>query len=106
MLVALDRTRSLGITRDDRILKRAIQATAEQRKPDSSSLYSLSSPLDRSQAMALINRPAGSLGRSQAYNRALRLWGDQRITGRVLKDWLDRLVMRNGWLDMGRVVHE
>jgi hypothetical protein len=102
VLVALDRARSLGVTMDDRILKRAIRATADQRKPDSSYLYSMESPLDEGGAMAPINRPAGSLGRSQACNLALRLWGDKRITEGVLKEWLDRLISRNGWLDMGR----
>jgi hypothetical protein len=59
--------------------------------------------------MAGINRPGGSLGRSQVCNLALRLWGDPRITDEVLKTWLDRLITRNGWLDMGRkrpVPHE
>ena len=49
-----------------------------------------------------INRPGGSLGRSQACNLALRLWGDAKVTDQVLKDWLDRLITRNGWLDIGR----
>ena len=49
-----------------------------------------------------INRPGGSLGRSQACNLALRLWGDTKVTDEVLKDWLDRLITRNGWLDIGR----
>ena len=56
-----------------------------------------------------INRPAGSLGRSQACNVALRLWGDKTVTDDVLKTWLDRLVVRNGWLSNGRkrpVPHE
>jgi hypothetical protein len=87
---------------DDRVLKRAIKATADQRKPDSSYLYSMSSPLEMGSAMVPINRPAGSLGRSQACNLAVRLWGDSRISDTVLKEWLDRLVTRNGWLDMGR----
>ena len=46
--------------------------------------------------MAPINQPAGSLGRSQACNLALKLWGDHRITEGVLKEWLDRQVTRNG----------
>jgi hypothetical protein len=102
VLVALHRARELSARPDERVLKRAIQITADQRKPDSSFLYSSSNPLGMSSAMAPINRSAGSLGRSQACNLALRLWGDQRITDQVLKDWLDRLVTRNGWLDMGR----
>ena len=86
VLIALDRARLLGLTMDDRVLKRAIKATADQRKPDSSYLYSMLSPLDKGVAMALINRSAGSLGRSQACNLALRLWGDKRITEGVLKE--------------------
>ncbi|MGO9921377.1 MAG: prenyltransferase/squalene oxidase repeat-containing protein [Isosphaeraceae bacterium] len=102
VLVALDRAKPLGITMDERILTRAIRSTADQRKPDSSYLYSLSSPLDKAAAKSPINRPAGSLGRSQACNLALRLWGDKRITDAVITEWLDRLITRNGWLDMGR----
>jgi hypothetical protein len=102
VLVALDRAKDLGPGLDKRVLKRAIEVTADQRNPDSSFLYSLSSPLDKGSAMKPINRPAGSLGRSQACNLALRLWGDKRITNQVIKEWLDRLVTRNGWLDMGR----
>jgi hypothetical protein len=102
VLIALDRARPLGIRMDERVEARAIRAIADQRNPDSSYLYSFSSPLDQAAAKAPINRPAGSLGRSQACNLALRLWGDRRITDSVLKEWLDRLVNRNGWLDMGR----
>ena len=49
-----------------------------------------------------INRPGGSLGRSQSCNLALRLWGDDSITDQVLTVWLDRLFARNLWLDIGR----
>jgi len=49
-----------------------------------------------------INRPGGSLGRSQVCNLALRLWGDEQITNEVISTWLDRLFARNLWLDMGR----
>jgi hypothetical protein len=102
VLAALFRARPLGISMDERVLTRAIRSIADQRKPDSSYLYSFSSPLDKEAAKFAINRPAGSLGRSQACNLALRLWGDKRITDEVLKEWLDRLITRNGWLDMGR----
>lgn len=102
VLVALDRARGLGIMMDDRVLTRAIGSILDQRKPDSSYLYSFSSPLDKADAKSPINRPAGSLGRSQACNLALRLWGEKQITDAVIKEWLDRLIKRNGWLDMGR----
>jgi hypothetical protein len=49
-----------------------------------------------------INRPGGSLGRSQACNLAMRLWGDEEVTDQILTTWLDRLFARNLWLDMGR----
>jgi hypothetical protein len=65
-LVALDRARALGLTMNDRVLKRAIKATADQREPDSSYLYSMSSPVEMGDALAPINQLAGSLGRSQA----------------------------------------
>jgi hypothetical protein len=39
---------------------------------------------------------------AQSFELALRLWGDKRITAAVIKEWLDRLLSRNGWLDMGR----
>lgn len=102
VLVALARARQIGLHADERMVSRAIEATQLMRKPDSSFMYTMRIPTDRSRAMALINRPSGSLGRSQAGNVALRLWGDPIITDQVLTQWLDRLVTRHGWLDMGR----
>jgi hypothetical protein len=62
-----------------------------------------------SRPMRGINRPGGSLGRTQCCNCALRTWGDESITDDVVKSWLVRLYVRNGWLDIGRkrpVPHE
>ena len=56
-----------------------------------------------------INRPGGSLGRTQVCNYALRIWGDKTITDKDMDAWLDKLGKRNGWLDIGRkrpVPHE
>jgi hypothetical protein len=86
--------------------KRAIEATLRQRLPDGSFLYGEYLKWAPTHG---INKPGGSLGRSQACNLALRLWGDEKITDQVIIDWLDRLITRNGWLDMGRkrpVPHE
>ncbi len=102
VLVALARARDIGITADATMVQRAIEATQRMRKPDSSFLYTMRIPTDKAGAMRPINRPAGSLGRSQAGNVALRVWGDDDITDDVLRAWLDRLVSRHGWLDMGR----
>lgn len=102
VLIAIDRARRIGIECDSAMLDKALVATKRMRKPDSSYLYSMFIPTDKIMAAQPINRPAGSLGRSQACNLALRLWGDDRITDDVIEVWLDRLITRHGWLDMGR----
>ena len=102
VLVSLDRARKIGLHADPQMVQRAIAATQRMRKPDSSFMYSMRVPSDKTGAMRPINRPAGSLGRSQAGNLSLRLWGDPKITDQVIFTWLTRLVTRHGWLDMGR----
>jgi hypothetical protein len=83
----------------DDLIKGVVAATQRQRNPDFSYLYG--EYLKYTPVMP-INRPGGSLGRSQACNLALRLWGDKKVTDAVMKAWLDRLFARNGWLDMAR----
>ena len=102
VLVALARARDIGIDCDKKMLDRAIRATRMMRKPDGSFLYTARIPSDMSGAAHPINRPSGSLGRSQAGNAGLRLWKDDKITDDVLRVWLDRLISRHGWLDIGR----
>ncbi len=70
-----------------------------QRNPDFSYLYGEHHKYHPARP---INRPGGSLGRSQACTLAMRLWGDGQVTDEVLKTWLDRLFARNLWLDLGR----
>lgn len=98
-LVALHEARALGIAVPDRLVTRAIDSIHRQRKSDGSVLYGY---YLRHRPMRLINRPAGSLGRSQACNAALRMWGDPLITNAVIEEWLQRLQDRRGWLDIGR----
>jgi hypothetical protein len=98
-LVAFHEAKSIGLPPDDKILHRAIDSILRQRKKDFSYLYG---EYLKWVPVHPINRPGGSLGRSQVCNLALRLWGDQRITDDVLRTWLDRLFSRNLWLDMGR----
>ncbi len=105
-LVVMHRARDAGFEINQRTVDRAIAATLRQQKPDFTYFYG---EYLKDRPMAEINRPGGSLGRSQACNVALRLWGDEEITDNVLKHWLVRLYVRNGWLDMGRkrpVPHE
>ena len=98
-LIALDQARRIGVDVPQRMVDRAIDSVRRQRKPDFSYTYADSHVYN---PMHPVNRPAGSLGRSQVCNAALRLWGDQKVTDQVLREWLDRLFRRNGWLDMGR----
>jgi len=82
----------------EKLTQRALASIYRQQKPDFSYLYG---EYMRYQPMRPINRPGGSLGRSQACNLALRLWGDQKITRRSAQTWLNRLFARNGWLSIG-----
>ena len=99
VLIALKEAANAGFEVPKKITKRAYDATIRQQKPDFTYLYG---EYLRGQPMRGINRPGGSLARSQACNLALRWWGDEKITDNVLKAWLYRLYLRNGWLDMGR----
>ena len=99
VLIAFHEAKNIGVAPPEKVTRRAIEGLVAHRKPDFSYLYGL---YLRYQPMMGINRPGGSLGRSQACNLALRLWGDNKVTDQVLKDWLDRLITRNGWLDIGR----
>ena len=99
ILVAFAEAQSIGVEPPERIVRRALAATKRQQKPDFSYLYG---EYIKYQPMREINRPGGSLGRSQCCNAALRMWKDESITDNVIKNWLYRLYARNGWLDIGR----
>jgi hypothetical protein len=99
ILVAMYEAKELGIDPPAKIVRRAKDATLRQRKPDFTYLYG---EYLKWRPMMPINRPGGSLGRSQACNVAMKLWGDERVTDRIMTAWLDRLFARNGWLSNGR----
>jgi hypothetical protein len=98
-LVALYDAKQAGVEVPERLVRRAVDSIHRQRKPDFSYIYG---EYLKNRPMHPVNRPGGSLGRSQACNLALRLWGDKDVTDEVLTAWLDRLFARNLWLDMGR----
>lgn len=106
-LVALHEAGGIeGVELPGEVIDRSVESIHRQRKPDGSYLYG---EYLRTRPLQGINRPAGSLGRSQACNYALRLWGDDAITDEMIAEWLGRLGTRNGWLDIGRkrpVPHE
>jgi hypothetical protein len=99
VLVAFHDAKSIGVDPPEKNVNKAIAALIRQRKPDFSYLYG---EYLKDRPMRGINRPGGSLGRSQACNIALRVWGDKKITDEVLDTWLHRLFARNGWLSIGR----
>jgi len=87
-------------------IKRALASIEMQRTRDWAFVYSLS---HKYRPRYAINRPAGSLGRSQACMAAMRKFGDQRVTDELLSDWIHRLCVREGWFDIARkrpVPHE
>ncbi len=98
-LVALHEAKQAGVEAPARLIERAMASIRRQRNPDFS--YDYGEYLKYRPRMP-INRPGGSLGRSQACNLAMRLWGDKQVTDQVLVTWLDRLFARNLWLDLGR----
>ena len=99
VLVALKEAQEIGIQPDMDVVQRAIDATLRQQKPDLTYLYG---EYLKYRPMRGINRPGGSLGRSQVCNLALRLWDNPKITDQALRTWLNRLAARNGWLSIGR----
>jgi hypothetical protein len=99
VLVGLHEAKGIGVSIPQKLIDRGMASIHRQRKPDFSYCYL---EAFKYAPMALINRPGGSLGRSQACNVATRLWGDRAVTDAVLTDWLDRLFARNLWLDLGR----
>lgn len=99
VLIALKQAAAIGIGYPENLTEKAITSLLRQRYPDFSYAYG---EYLRMNPRLPINRPGGSLGRSQVCNLALRLYGNEDVTDEVLKAWLDRLFARNGWLGIGR----
>jgi hypothetical protein len=99
VLVAFHEAQELGVEIPERLVTRGMESIRRQRNPDFSYCYG---EYLKYRPRYDINRPGGSLGRSQACNIAMRYWGDELVTDEVLQTWLDRLFARNLWLDIGR----
>ncbi len=96
VLLAMAEARdALGVTLSDKMVQRSIASINQQRAPDFSYAYSFD---HRMRPRAEINRPAGSLARSQACNAALRVFGEKAVTDEVLITWADRFLAREGFL--------
>jgi len=103
VLVALSEMEEIDVKVSKAMVKKAFLSLERTRLGDNSYLYSE----DHKYAPRHeINRPAGSLGRTQAGNLAFRLWDVSKesalITDKVVDQWLNRFTHRIDWLDMGR----
>ena len=98
-LVALKDAQNSGVEVSEKLIVRALRAIKRQRLPDHSYLYG---EYLKYRPRRGINRPAGSLGRSHACNYALQIWGEETIDEEIHKICLDRLINRNGWLEIAR----
>ena len=106
LLAMKEAQETMGIELPQKQVKRGLASIEKQRTPDWSFVYSLN---HRYRPRSGINRPAGSLARSQVCMAAMREFDDQRVTDELLKHWQHRLCLREGWLSIGRkrpVPHE
>lgn len=100
MLLAMAEARDeLGVELNDRLITASLRSIRDQQTPDFAYTYSLPHQM---RPRSAINRPAGSLARSQSCNAALRVFGDEAITDEVLTTWADRFLEREGWLSIAR----
>jgi hypothetical protein len=107
VLLAMAEARdAMGLKLDEKKVKHSLVSINMQRTPDFAYTYSFP---HRMHPRADINRPAGSLSRSQACNAALRVFGEKAVTDEVLTTWADRFLNREGFLSNVRkrpVPHE
>jgi hypothetical protein len=107
VLLAMAEARdAMGVTLDPKAVSRSITSINMQRSPDFSYAYSFP---HRMHPRGDINRPAGSLARSQVCNACLRVFGEKAVTDQVIIEWADRFLAREGHLSNGRkrpVPHE
>ncbi|MFM7117268.1 MAG: prenyltransferase/squalene oxidase repeat-containing protein [Planctomycetota bacterium] len=106
VLYAFHLAQGTGVSVPKKLIDRGLDVIRRQQRPDLGYLYS-ENFLYRTGAD--INKPGGSVGRSQACNLVLRLYGDKSVTDEAIATWANRLFARNLWLDIGRkrpVPHE
>ena len=100
VLLAMHEAReTLGISLDGKVVSSSLDSIKRQQFPDKSYAYS---HMHRMRPRADINRPAGSLARSQSCNAALRAFGREGITDEVITEWADRFLAREGFLSIAR----
>lgn len=106
VLYAFHEAKSIGVEVPQKLIDRGLDVIRRQQRPDLAYLYAEDF---RTQPGVSINKPGGSVGRSQACNLVLRLYGDRSVSDKAMVAWANRLFARNLWLDIGRkrpVPHE
>lgn len=106
LLAMHEAAEAMDLQVDEKVAKTSVASIVRQRTPDFSYAYSHGHHMAPRRP---INRPAGSLARSQACNAALRAFGDGAVTDEVIETWADRFIEREGFLSIGRkrpVPHE
>jgi hypothetical protein len=96
MLLAMDQARNvMGTKLNEKLVTRAISSLNAQRAPDFAYTYGF---YLRMVPRKDVNRPAGSLSRSQSCNAALRVFGEKAITDEAITTCCDRFLAREGFL--------
>lgn len=99
LLAMYEGQEKLGLTLNDKVVSTSLDSIKRQQFPDKTYAYSHNHIM---RPRADINRPAGSLARSQSCNAALRVFGRDGITDEVIIEWADRFLEREGWLSIAR----
>ncbi len=98
ILVSLHSVEKQGVAVPRRMLDRAIKSVKKQRKEDGSYIYG---PYLQYRPQHGVNKIKGSLGRTQACNLALWLYGES-ITEDDLRSGAERLFQHHRFLDIAR----
>jgi hypothetical protein len=98
-LLALWEARLSGIDVEQRMIDRAIKRVDEMRLPDGSYLYGTDYKYN---PRLPANQMKGTLGRIQACNFALMLWGRDTVTQSMAADGFDWMMREHAWLNMAR----
>ncbi len=99
LLAMFEGREKLGLALNGKVVGTSLDSIKRQQFPDKSYAYSHYHTV---RPRAGINRPAGSLARSQSCNAALRVGGREGITDEVIIEWADRFLAREGWLSIAR----
>ena len=98
-LIALWEARRAGIEVPQKLIDRCVLRLEEMRLPNGAYLYGGDHRyVPRHQA----NMPRGSVGRTQACNDALWLWGSKKVPESAVRDGLEMFFREHIFIEMGR----